>query len=137
MADTLTKSIGSPLYSAGDLIFNNTALSNAGSIESDAFEFGRIASGLEINIVADAEITIADGQTMSIEILHSDTEDGTFTTAKQFYAIAPVGSAATIDAGLFGYSASSSELKHWCKVKINNSENQSTKTVTGYVKLTY
>ena len=78
MATAITSgTIGSDLYAAGDLIFENQNLANAGATTSSEFLLAQTMGAAQINIIA-GEDAIATGDTYVVTIVTSPTSGGTF-----------------------------------------------------------
>ncbi len=115
-----------------DAVFNATALPNAGSIESGVFRFGKTQGQIELAMIANTEIVVADGETMSIEAFWDKSKDGDFTSGDVMFAAAPTGMTLTIPAGTeFDLNTPETNYEHWVKIKITCSANQSAQKVDG------
>jgi hypothetical protein len=115
-----------------DYAFNTTALGEADvAITSSVFKFGKDQSGTELWIKADAAITVAATETLTIKLLQS--VDSAFTsTVTETLVVLP---AATYAAGsdLIRF-VSTKETLQYCKLELTATEDLSAKTVTGNLR---
>lgn len=118
------------VVNAQDYFFNAQALANAGAVDSTAFKFGGVLGGVELFLKADTEIVVGAGG-LTVELLHSDTEDGTFTVAKQLASFASETVAAEAE---LAREIAETTVKQWAKVRVTSTEDLSADTVTGNIK---
>lgn len=123
--------LGNDTIVDSDYIYKATALPNNTSYTSTAFEFGTNNHRLEFVLALDAETAITDTKVLTVELLHSDTEDGTYTTHKVLYTV--TGSTTTLAEGDLIRYVPETGVKQWCKVKVTTTDNLATKTITSYV----
>ena len=90
MTRSLSGTVGEPTKFAGDYIFNATALGNATSITSVAFQLGGSQSGLQISILANTAISIADTKSLTVSLLSDTASDGSFATEKVLFTVTAV-----------------------------------------------
>jgi len=112
------------------------ALPNATSVTTDAFRLAKTQSRVEVELVAVEELTIADGTTMTVELLWDADRDGTYSDSKVITAYAPSGSADVVSAGgRIAIETPETNVEHFCKIKVTASADQSATSAT--VKLHY
>lgn len=73
-----TNKIGGDLYCAGDLIFDNQALANAGATTSSEFLFAQTMGAQELKVVANGAVATGVGETLVITVVTADASGGTF-----------------------------------------------------------
>lgn len=128
----LTKTIGEDLKANDDYIFDNATLPNATSKTSaSAFDVGLTQGGVEIVVKADEAISVGAGQTLVIELLHDDDEDGAFTDSKEILSVTGAKSYAA-DEVMVRYTPAQ-DVQKYGKLKVTVSENLSTKNFTAYL----
>lgn len=126
----LTEAIGSKSYFYSDYIFKNAALPNATTATSSEFQFGGTQAGLEVVVVADTEITVAGGQTITYAIVTADVSGGSFNLTE----VSKVLPAATYAAGteLFRYACNTETevfAKLTCVTTADQSDDKHTATI--------
>ncbi len=120
------------LGSYQDRIFDAEALPNNGSITSSAFQFGKVQSRVELAILANTAITIADTKAITVEVFYDDSETGSFTNSYVAQAYLASGSAIEIALGAtIAESTPSTSIGQWAKVKITCTGDQSADKVDG------
>lgn len=120
-----------------DRVFDGTALPNATSIESSVFRFAKVQSKVELEITAKTAITIADTQSLTIELFWDEAEDGSFTNSRVINAYSASGAAINITAGtVIGIMTPETDVEHYAKVKITTTADQSSETVDGQLYYT-
>jgi hypothetical protein len=125
-----TASLTDRLEAYQDRFFSATALGNNAAIESAIFPFGQYGNAIEAVISADSAITVASTKTLTIELLHGNTADGsgwsgTDTVTVKSYAdgVIPAGEMVTY--------APNTTIKNFVKFKITTTDNLTAKAVTG------
>lgn len=127
--ETLSGVIGDDLKFGPDYIFNETALENAGVSTSGAFQCGKVQGGIQLNVMADAEIVVAATFSITIDLYGSELKDGTYTKIKTLIVI-PTG---TQSAGEIIRHIPSDQAEVWGKIVITTTDDQSGDTVTAYI----
>ncbi len=114
-----------------DRPFDGSELPSAGNIESDVFRFGQVQSKVELSIKADTAITIADGESITIELFWDEDEAGSFAESRVIKAYAASGADIEIAAGgEIALCTPESDVEHYCKVKITATGTQTGDLVT-------
>lgn len=134
MARSLSGTIGEPTKFAGDYIFDATALGNATSITSSAFEFGNCQSSLQLNILANTAISIADTKSLTVTLLTDSSATGNFATEKVLFTVTAATTPETWAIGdtIVKYVSTDEDLKY-AKVKITTTADESSEKVDGYL----
>jgi len=104
----LTGTIGNdPAKFDPDAVYEAAALPNATDATSAVFKAGRTQGGVQLNVQADTTVDIADGESLTVELL-SDTEvDGAFAASLVIYDETASGSA-------INFAADAYIVKHIC-----------------------
>lgn len=125
-------SMNERLGSWQDRVFDATALPNTASIESAVFQLGKVQSEVELSILANSEITIADTKSVTFELFYDEAEGGSFTDSIVMKAFLASGSALVLSAGstLFNYTPST-DIAQYCKVKVTTTDAQSAGAIDG------
>lgn len=115
-----------------DYIFNATDLGEADAVvTSSVFKFGKNQAGTELWITADAAITIAATETLTIKLLQA-VDSAFTTTVTETLVTLPAGTyAAGSDLVRF---VSTKETLQYCKVTLTATEDLSAKSVTGNLR---
>lgn len=113
--------------------FQEKALPNSGSIESEVFDWANVQGGIRLLVYLNEDITLAAEKTVTIELLGSDEKDGTFD--KVISSSLKEGAAST-GTSLKGESelldiVSLPEHPKYAKLKITTDSDMSAATVTG------
>lgn len=104
-----------------------TALPNTTAVETAVFLFGKHQGRVEAEITCVEELTIPDGQTLTIELFWDSERDGSYTNSRVINAYAPSGAADVIPAGdVIGLIKPESDVELFCKVKYTASSNLET-----------
>ncbi len=113
-----------------DRIFDATALPNATTATTSAFLFGKAQARCEIVVYANTDIVVADGETLSFDILYGES----YGTSKNLAAFAPSGASQTIVEGaeVFRYTADS-DVEQSCKISTTSSANLIAASVNGNI----
>lgn len=133
---TLSGSISDPFKFAPDAVFDATALGNAAAITSSAFKFGGSQSGVQLNILANTAISIADTKAITVSLLTDTAEDGSFATEKVLFTVTAATTPETWAIGdtIVKYVSTEEDLQ-WAKVKVTTTADESSEKIDGY--LTY
>lgn len=120
------------LGSFQDRVFDATALPDTASIESAVFQLGKVQGEVELSIIANSEITIADTKSITFELFYDDAEDGAFTNSDVMKAFLASGSSLVFGAGttLFNYTPST-DVAQYAKVKVTTTDAQSAGAIDG------
>ena len=120
------------LGSFQDRVFDAVALPNTASIESDVFQLGKVQGAVELSVIANSEITIADTESITFELFYDDAEDGDFTDSIVMKAFLASGSALVFgaDTTLFNYTPST-DVAQYAKVKVTTTATQSAGAIDG------
>ncbi len=114
----------------GDLIYDEATLPNTTNASSVAFKLGGNNHRGQIVLNADTEITVAATKAITIELMHCDTIDGSYTSFKTLLSIAP--STIALGANILKYVAEDG-VKHYAKIKITTTGDQSAGKITGFL----
>ena len=116
-----------------DAIWSGEALPNADSKESDEFMVGFDQGGVAVRVVANTAISIADTESLTIELLHSATSGGSTTTVTLYSETASGG---TIDfaAGAEIVEYVAGDIGPYAKLKVTTTADESSETVDAYVR---
>ena len=107
------------------------ALPNATTAETSVFRFAKTQSRVELEVLAVEELTVADGTTLTVELLWDTDRDGTFSDSKVIEAYAPSGGDDVIAAGgRIAIETPETNVEHFCKVKFTASANLSANNAT-------
>jgi len=130
----LTGTIGNdPAKFDPDYIMEAGALPNATDATTDAFMIGRTQGGVQLDIVADTTVDIADGESLTIELLHDTSATGDFADSVVIYDETASGSAITfeIDDTIINYIATD-DVESYNKLKITTSGNESLDKINAF-----
>jgi hypothetical protein len=107
-----------------------TALPNATTAETTVFQFGKVQGRVEAEIFAVEELTIPDGQTLTLELLWDSARDGSFANGRVINSFAPSGAAEVIAAGdAIGIVTPETDVEQFCKIKFTASSDLSSNNV--------
>jgi len=133
----LTGTIGNdPAKFDPDYIYESAALPNATDATSDEFMLGRTQGGVQLDIIADTTVDIANGESLTIELLHdaiSDEEGGNFLDSVVIYDETASGSAITFEIAdtIINYIATD-DVESFNKLKITTSGDESGDKITAF-----
>jgi len=117
-----------------DRVFDATALPNATTLESSVFRFAKTQARTELVITANTAITIADGQSIIIDLHWDDDKGGSFTESRTVASYSPSGETKEFAIGdTVGIITPESDIEHYCKVIITATANQSAGKVDGKI----
>lgn len=115
-----------------DKVFDERTLPNATFLESAVFRFGKVQSKVEVEITAASEITIADTQSLTIELFWDEAEDGSFTNSRVINAYAASGGAIVIaDNTVIGLMTPETDVDHYAKVRVTATDDQTAGKING------
>lgn len=127
MAINESSTIGAITVFDPDYIFDAAALPNATTSTSSAFEIGGAQTALELVGIANTEIVVAGGETLSYALYTSATSTGSFVLSETLVSY----TAGTIDADTQMFRVCpSTDTAQWGKVVITASADQSADTST-------
>jgi len=132
MTTAYNTNLNERLGSYQDRVFDATALSNASTTVSDATDMAKIQSEVEFELTANNEITVADGETLTVSAAWDKVVDGAYSTSKTIAAYAPSGGTVVfaVDAVIATWTPETN-VDQFVKITIAVSENQQTAMVDG------
>jgi len=113
-----------------DYIYKETALPDTTNATTTAFKIGDNNHRVQLVLTAATEIVIASTETITIELLQAPTETGTYNVTKTL-AVIPASTIAN-GATILKYVPEDG-IKHWGKIKITATDDQSAGKITGYL----
>ena len=132
---SLSGTISSDAKFAPDEIWSAEALPNATSKLSDVFMFGEIQDALEVVVLANTNISIADTERLAIELHGSATRTGTFAKEAVLYDETADGDAIEFTAGdVIGILASNRGLSPFNKLNVICTGNESSEKIDAYIR---
>lgn len=116
-----------------DYIYEAAALPNATDATSDTFRIGRTQGGVQIEVQADTTVDIADGESLTIELLYDTSASGDFADSVVIYDETASGAAINfaVDAFIIKYIATD-DVESYNKLKITTSADESGDKINAY-----
>lgn len=133
----LTGEIGNdPAKFDTDYIYEAAALPNATDATSDVFKMGRTQGGVQLNVQADTTVDIADGESLTIELLYDTSETGDYADSVVIYDETASGAAINfaIDDYIIKYIASD-DVESYNKLKITTSADESGDDINAFLSV--
>jgi len=119
---------------AQDRVYDATALPNATNADSSVFRFAKTQARTELVITANTEITIADGNSLVIDMYWDEKKDGAFAGTRPIASYSASGADIVFAIGdEIGIITPESDIEHYCKVKITASADQSAGKIDGKI----
>jgi len=116
-----------------DAIWDAEALPNATTKTSDEFMAGKDQGAIGIQVEAQTAISIADGQTLDINLLHAETSGGS-TTSIPLFRGAPSGGTLDFAAGDEIVAYIPEDIGPYCKLEVTASADESSETINAYLR---
>lgn len=124
--------VGRGPYFYNDPPVRNVNLPNAGSIESEAFDWANTQGGIRLMVLMESALTVASGKKLTIQLLGDDREDGEFDTeiaSRVTTGADSSGTALEIGDELLNVISMPEDLKY-AKLKITTDDDMSEAVVT-------
>lgn len=119
-----------------DYIYEEGALPNATDATSGVFKMGKTQGGVQLVVEADTTVSIANGESLKIEVLYDTSETGDYTDSVVIYDETASGAAITfeIDDAIIKYIATD-DVESYNKLKITTSADESGDKINAYPTL--
>ena len=130
-----TTEIGQDLYAQNEKFFDGEDISTASTFTSSAVRFHQTLGGAEAKIVAGADFTLADTQTITVNATVSSTEGGSYAQEAQIGLITASGATAISKGDVLGSYIRPAEItgEYYAKFTIVTSGTQAGATADGYI----
>ena len=119
-------------YFYDDPPVRNVNLPNAGSIESEVFDWANTQGGIRLMVLIESALTVAAGKKLTVRLLGDNQEDGEFGTeiaSRVTTGAASTGTALQIGDELLNVVSLPEDLKY-AKLKITTDDDMSAAVVT-------
>lgn len=133
----LTGTIGNdPAKYDPDYIYEAAALPNATDATSGVFKAGKTQAGVQIVVQADTTVDIADGESLTIELLYDTSETGDYADSVVIYDETASGAAINfaIDETIIKYIPTD-DVESYNKLKITTSADESDDKINAFPTL--
>jgi hypothetical protein len=127
--------IGTDLYAENEKFFDGEDIATASTFTSSAVRFHQTLGGVEAKIIAGADFTLADTQTITINALVSSTIDGSFVQEAEIGLITASGATAISKGDVLGSYIRPAEItgEYYAQFTIVTSGAQAGATADGYI----
>jgi len=127
--------LGEDLYAENEKFFDGTAIVTAATFTSSAVRFHQTLGGVEAKVIASAAFTIADTETVTVNVLTSSTIDGSFVQSAVIGLTTASGSTAIAAGDILGSYIKPAEItgEYYAKFTVVPSAAMTGAAVDGYI----
>jgi hypothetical protein len=127
--------LGTDLYAENEKFFDGTAIVTAATFTSSAVRFHQTLGGVEAKVIASADFTIADTETVTVNVLTSSTIDGTFVQSAVIGLTTASGATAITAGDVLGSYIKPAEItgEYYAKFTVVPSAAMTGAAVDGYI----